>query len=141
MRYVLAFLCLATPAAAWEFSVTTKCHLDHVEAGAEMGLTYDPVTGLYSITVTRDTPWPAGPLFAMQFNGPRPIFIQTDRHMTSEDGRSLTVVDQGFGNVLNGLEFNTVAVAMLADTAVGVSLFGAADEVAAFRACTEAGLA
>jgi hypothetical protein len=38
--------------------------------------------------------------------GPRGNMISTSRHALSDDGRTLSVSDRGFGNVLNGLEFN-----------------------------------
>jgi hypothetical protein len=62
--------------------------------------------------------------------------ISTGRHVLSEDGRTLSVRDRGFGNVLNGLEFNVVALAATGDRVVSIDLDGAAPEVAAFRACT-----
>ncbi len=140
MRLALILALLASPAAAWEFSATSICILDHSEEATEMRLTYDPGNGEYAITVTRDEPWPEGSIFSMRFDGPMPIFIQTDRHVASEDRRSLTVTDRGFGNVLNGLQYNSFALSFLADEMAIVSLVGAAEEVAAFRACTEAGL-
>jgi hypothetical protein len=45
------------------------------------------------------------------------------------------VSDRGFGNVLDGLEFNQVALAATGDRVVSIDLDGAAPEVAAFRAC------
>lgn len=142
MRIALVLALLLSPPAAlaWEFSATSICILEHSEDAADMRLTYDPTNGEYAITVTRDEPWPDGPVFSMRFDGRMPVFIQTDRHVTSEDGRSLTVTDRGFGNVLNGLQYNSFALSFLADEMAIVSLVGAAEEVAAFRACTEAGL-
>ncbi|MBO6707236.1 MAG: hypothetical protein JJ912_14180, partial [Roseitalea sp.] len=72
---------------------------------------------------------------AMRFDGPIGLTITTDRHIASDEGRSLTVTDSGFGNVLNGLEFNHTATALLGDRAVPVSLDGAAPAVQDFRAC------
>lgn len=140
MRLAFLLALFATPVSAWEFSATTICILEHSEEQTDMRLTYDPLDSLYSITVTRDAPWPEGPVFSMRFDGRMPIFIQTDRHRTSEDGRSLTVEDQGFGNVLNGLQYNSFAFSALGDETAVVSLNGAAEEVEAFRACTEAGM-
>ena len=64
--------------------------------------------------------------------------ISTDRHVLSDDGRTVTVRDTGFGNVLNGLEFNGAATAILADAAVTFPLDGIAEPMAAFRACLAA---
>jgi hypothetical protein len=77
----------------------------------------------------------------MAFAGERPISIQTNRFTLSNDGRSLTVKDRGFGNVLNGLEFNARAYAMLGDTTVGISLDGINPAITAFRACPAVNLA
>jgi hypothetical protein len=69
----------------------------------------------------------------MEFFGPRPLAIGTDRH--SADGATLTVRDSGFGNVLDGLEFNTNAVATSGARRVQIALDAAAPAVQAFRAC------
>jgi hypothetical protein len=61
--------------------------------------------------------------------------ITTDRHVLSDGGTSLTVTDRGFGNVLDGLQFNNVATALLGNTAVVIPLANAAEPVARFRAC------
>ena len=136
MRLCLALLLLATPVHAWEFSSTPLCTLSHSEPGADVTLTYDPRGPVYTITVTGPDGWPDGGVFAIRFDGPRPLTITTNRQII--DGPSLTVTDRGFGNVLSGLEFNTMATARLGNTAVPVSLDGAAEPVAAFRACTTA---
>ena len=106
-----------------------------------MRLTFDPTGPLYTIAVTLDGPWNAAPVFAMKFDGRRPIFIQTDRFGLTDDDRTLSVADKGFGNVSNGLQFNDSATALLGNQAASVSLEGAAEPVAAFRACAEAGIA
>lgn len=46
------------------------------------------------------------------------------------------MTDRGFGNVLDGLEFNETATALLGDQAVVLSLEGAAPAVQSFRART-----
>ena len=51
-----------------------------------------------------------GPIFAIAFVGDSPFEITTNRHALSDDGQTLTVRDRGFGNVLNGMEFNTTAI-------------------------------
>ena len=104
-----------------------------------MELTHDPTGPLYTITVTRLQPWPDAPVFAMQFDGPRPIAISTTTQSFSADRRSLTVSDTGFGNVLNGLQFNFTASAFLGDAAVVVSLANASEPVQKFRDCDQRG--
>ncbi len=142
MRLALAFLLLASPAAAWEFSPSPICTLSHSTEIADLRVTYDARLPEYGMTLTRrDTPWSPGPVFAIRFDGPRGLTISTDRHGLNDGGQSLTVADSGFGNVLNGLEFNDTATALLADQSVTIPLTGAAPEVQKFRACTEAPLA
>ncbi|WP_227271138.1 hypothetical protein [Roseobacter weihaiensis] len=108
---------------------------------AEIALTYDPRVPVYSITITRSAPWPQADIFAMQFSGPAALSISTDRHSYSLDGLSVTVTDSGFGNVLDGLQFNDTATAILGGTTQSFDLAGAADAVEAFRLCQpEAGV-
>lgn len=113
----------------------TLCTLEHREPGAEILLTYDPDGPRYSITLSGDAPWRVGPVFALRFEGGRALTISTDRHMLSEDGASLTVVDRGFGNVLRGLSENQSATGQLGSVSLSFSLNGAAPEVAKFEAC------
>lgn len=132
----LAFLLLTTSTAqAWEFTPGLPCRLTHDTGSAQVELTYDPTGPLYSITVTVSEPWPDAPAFGMRFDGPQGRAIGTDRHVLSEGGRALTVMDRGFGNVLDGLQFNHTAWAMSGDRQVSFALDGAAEPVAAFRAC------
>ena len=102
-----------------------------------MELTYDPDGPLYAITVTLPEPWPEAPSFAMRFDGPQGRTIATDRHQLSNNGRSLTVTDRGFGNVLDGLQFNVSTTAVSGDTGVTIPLDGAAEEVEKFRTCED----
>lgn len=142
LRPALAFVMLASaaPAQAWEFTPGLPCRLHHTEGDIDVTLTFDPTQPLYSVTVTQPQPWPEADVFAMRFDGPAPLAIGTDRHQLDPTGRSVTVTDTGFGNVLNGLQFNDAATATLGDRSVSVSLEGAAEPVAAFRACeVEAG--
>ena len=88
-----------------------------------------------------DSQWQNAPTFGMAFANDRPISIQTDRHTISPDGRSITVKDRGFGNVLNGLEFNARAYAILGDQTVGIDLEGIGPAMTAFRNCPAANLA
>lgn len=126
----------AAPAQAWEAGVEGRiCTLEHSGAQGEVRLTYDPSLPRYTISIRRAEPWPEAAVFAMRFYGPRANMISTTRHVLSEGGRTLTVTDRGFGNVLDGLEFNAAALAVAGAANVAVSLEGAAPEVAAFRAC------
>lgn len=126
---------LAAPVHAWTFTPVPICTLSHDGAEAAVRVTHDP--GLdepYAIAVTRKAgAWPADPGFAIRFEGPRGLTIGTMRHRVAGD--TLTVTDRGFGNVLDGLEFNDRAVALSGDAAVAVDLAGAAGPVQAFRAC------
>lgn len=136
MIRALALLLLAAPAHAWEFSPTPICTLSHAEGGADVEVTYDHATSLYAIAVTSAGGWPAAPAFSIRFDGDRPNTISTARHVVADN--TLTVTDTGFGNVLDGLEFNLAATAFTQTAAVTVSLDGAAEPVQQFRACTSA---
>ena len=132
-------LILASPASAWEFTPRPVCTLSHATESERVVVTYDPrLPEPYAIAVTGATPWPDTPGFSMRFDGPRGLTISTDRHKVSEGGRTLSVTDTGFGNVLNGLEFNNTAIALSGNIAVPFPLAGAAPEVQAFRACIAA---
>ena len=127
---------LSTPALAWEFSPRPICTLSHLDELAETTVTYDPASGEYAIGIRLiSSTWPAEDAFGIRFEGAAPNVIVTDRHQISESGTVLTVTDRGFGNVLNGLEFNARAVALTGDLAVSIDLDGAAPEVARFRDC------
>ncbi|MGB0497534.1 MAG: hypothetical protein ACPGID_04280 [Rubricella sp.] len=138
IRSAFALLLLTTPAYAWEVTLGPVCTLSHETEAVEVELTHDPAQPLYSITLRRDAPWPNGPVFAMRFADAVPIFITTDRHVLSEGGRALTVTDRGFGNVLDGLQFNATAFALIDDQTIAIPLAGAAPAVAAFRECRAA---
>ncbi len=136
MRAALLLACLAAPAAAWEFTDRPICTLSHATDGAEVTVTYDPAIPEYAIAIRLlDGTWAAGPVFSIAFDGTRPLTIGTDRHAVSDDGTTLTVTDRGFGNVLNGLEFNRTATATSGQSAVTLPLDGAAPAVRAFRGC------
>lgn len=142
MRTVLAFLLLASPAAAWEFSASPICTLTDISEAGETTVTYDPAITEYTITITlSEGRWSDDAVFGMAFANNRPISIQTDQHSISPDGRSITVKDRGFGNVLNGLEFNSRAYAILGDQTVGIDLIGIGPAITAFRNCPAANLA
>jgi hypothetical protein len=125
-----------SPAAAWEFTPLPVCTLSHQTDQARVIVTYDPrLPEAYAIAVTGPAAWPDAPVFSMRFDGPRGLTISTDRQQLSDGGRTLSVTDTGFGNVLNGLEFNNTATALAGDISVPFPLAGAAPEVRAFRAC------
>ena len=136
MRLLFALILFVAPAQAWEFSPTPVCTLSHDEGATRIEVTYDNGTRLYAIAVTAAEVWPNAPSFSMRFDGGRPNTISTTRHSTA--GRTLTVMDTGFGNVLDGLEFNTTATAFTQTAAVTVSLEGAPEPVQRFRACAAA---
>ncbi|MDJ0821159.1 MAG: excinuclease ABC subunit B [Paracoccaceae bacterium] len=133
MRLALLFLLCATPALAWEFRPDPICTISDDAAEVSVRVTYDPVARDYAIHLTRPGGWPAAAVFALRFVGPNGLTISTDRHQI--EGDTLSVYDRGFGNVLNGLQFNHTAIALIGDVAQEIDLLGAADPVAAFRNC------
>lgn len=135
MRWLIALAFVASPAQAWDFTPGQPCVLSHDTGTAQVELTYDPTQPLYTITVTRPTPWPEAPLFKMRFEGPHRSEIGTERHTLSQDRRSVTVIDRGFGNLLGGLENNLSAHAILGEAEAIFPLDGAAEPVQKFRAC------
>ncbi len=126
-----ALICLAAPAGAWQFSPTPICTLDNLEDAPHVRVTYDGA--LYAIHLSNPAGWPDAPVFALRFEGGDANTISTGRHAV--EGDTLTVTDSGFGNVLNGLQFNGRAVALLGETEVPFDLSDAAAAVAAFRTC------
>ncbi len=140
MRYLLALLMMVGPAYSWEFTIDDLCRLRHDTGAVQVEVTYDPAAPEYAIHITRETAWPAAEAFGIRFSGARPNTIVTDRQVITNEGRTVSVYDSGFGNVLNGLQFNETASALLGDALVDVRLDGAADPVAEFRTCTTARL-
>ncbi len=142
MRYLIASILLSsTPAAAWEAtSDGPVCLLSHATEDAEVVVSFDPRNALpYAIDLARiGTQWGAAPVFVMRFDGSGPLTITTDRHRLSQGNERLTVTDRGFDNVLNGIAFNQIAIAMLGDDTTIIPLFGAAPEVEKFRSCVAA---
>ncbi|WP_245818946.1 excinuclease ABC subunit B [Marivita hallyeonensis] len=123
-------------AAAWEFTPVPICTLFHQGEDMAVMVTYDHSVREYAIHLSREGGWPEDDVFSMRFEGERGLTISTTRHsVDAVDPRTLTVKDRGFGNVLNGLNFNARAVAVLGDLEVPVSLDGAAPAVEEFRAC------
>lgn len=144
MKYLAAFvLCLSfttSPARAWDFTPFPICTLTHSTEKGEVTLTFDPAGPEYTITlrfVPDDLAWPEGTPFGMEFLGGQPVRIGTDRQVLSDDRRSLTVTDTGFGNVLDGLEFNAFGEGRSGDASMQFSLADAAGPVARFRACED----
>ncbi len=138
MRTALIALILGNPVQAWEFTPGLPCLLTAETEAAEITLTYDPTQPLYTLTIRQAAPFTGADVFAMRFDGPSGLTISTDRHTLSADGRALSVADTGFGNVLNGLQFNDTAWALLGDQAIAFPLETAAEPVAAFRLCEAA---
>lgn len=139
MRLLFCLTLLAVPAHGWEATSGAICTLTHALPQAEVRLTYDPGGPVYAITLTRrDVTWAQGPVFAIRFEGPRSLTISTARHALSDADAALTVTDTGFGNVLDGLQFNDTATALIADQALTIPLAGAAGPLAKFRACAAA---
>lgn len=138
MLRVICLVLLASPAAAWDFSAAPVCTLRHKTPDMSVVVTYDPRQAApYAIALSRRAkPWPSAPVFGLRFSGGRERTITTPSHALSDDGRTLTVRDQGFGNVLDGLEYNSVATAFAGATAAQMSLETAPEAVRAFRACT-----
>ena len=136
MRFVLALMLMSGPAAAWEFTPGLPCLLTHAQPDIAVELTHDPTQPLFSITLTRTTPWPQAEVFALRFDGPAELTISTNRHVLSNQDLSLTVTDRGFGNVLLGLAANQTATALLGAVQAPFSLSGARDPVAAFADCS-----
>lgn len=137
MRFALVLSLLATPAFAWEFSSSPICTLSHTTEKADLTVTYNRRSdGPFAIEITQgDGNWQPSPVFLMRFDGPRRSVITTDRHTLGPEGKTLTVTDRGFGNVLDGIEFNIIAIAKSGETTLVFPLTGAAPAVRRFRVC------
>lgn len=134
IRAVLVLSCLASPAPAWEFAQTPLCTVSHDEANLSFEMTYDPGLPEYALHLTlKSGGWPSGAVFSLRFEGPAGLTISTNRHVI--EGTTLSVTDRGFGNVLNGLQFNVRAVALIGASEFPISLDGAAPSIEAFRDC------
>ena len=134
------FALLPAPALAWEFRADPVCTLSHAAEAVQVVVTHDPMIGDYAIALTlTDSAWPAAPAFHITFAGGRALTIGTGRHALSDEGRTLTVRDTGFGNVLDGIEFNARALAWSGARGVEMGLEGAGPAVRAFRACAGGG--
>jgi hypothetical protein len=139
IRLASALVFAASQASAWQFTPIPVCTLSHETAEASLAITFDPgQTEPYAMTITVARAWHDTDVFSLRFDGARGMTISTDRHRISPDARTLSVTDRGFGNVLNGLEYNTRATALSGDTALAFSLADAAPEVRKFRDCLTA---
>jgi hypothetical protein len=141
---LVAFLAtglMAGPVLGWSFSTNPLCTLTHDAGSVRVVVTHDPAIPEYAIALTlAEATWPQATAFGIQFRGGRELSIGTDRHELSDGDRTLSVRDSGFGNVLDGLEFNTTAravagAAVAGSMAIDIPLQGAAEPVRAFRAC------
>lgn len=138
MRRSLVLLLLPLPAAvgAWEFRAEPVCTLEHDTGEAAIAITYDHTTSEYRLDLTlAGKNWSPSSNFGIAFEGRRPLTIGTQRHRT--DGSTLSVTDSGFGNVLDGLEFNDRAIAFTGKQFAALPLDSAGVPVRQFRACTE----
>jgi hypothetical protein len=136
MRPVIALFLLTSPALAWDFTPTPICTILNDAPDLSIRVTFDPSQPEpYAISLTRPDPWPVTDTFGLRFDGPAALTIGTSRHRLSPDGRTLTVSDTGFGNVLDGLALNGTATALAGVTAVPIDLTGARPAVEAFLAC------
>lgn len=135
LRFLAIAMLTTTQAWAWEFTSDSICTLDHDDRDAAVRVIYDPSKQIYAISITPARPWRSGPVFGLRFDGQRSNTISTNRHIISDDNATLTVTDSGFGNVLDGLEFNQTATAFLGDQAFTFGLDNAAPAVREFRAC------
>jgi hypothetical protein len=137
--FALTLCAVPGPVLAWEFSALSVCTVRHQSETADLVMTYDPGARLYAIEITRrEGTWGDATVFGMQFVGAAPNAISTTRQTLSEDGKTLRVQDSGFGNVLNGLEFNARAGAFLGEVGEVFDLTNAAPAIAAFRMCEKA---
>jgi hypothetical protein len=134
---MIALFLLTAPAHSWDFTPVPVCTIAEGTADLSIRVTYDPSQAEpYAISLTRlGDPWPATETFALRFDGPAALSIGTGRHLLSPDGRTLTVSDTGFGNVLDGLALNGTATALAGATQIPFDLSGARPAVEAFRAC------
>ena len=134
MRIIALTMFLPTCASAWEFSPHPLCTLSHQSESAQIEITYDPGVPEYRMTLNLLAEhWARSENFGITFRGERPLTIGTDRHEI--DQGNLTVADTGFGNVLYGLEFNTIAIAFTSAQTEQFSLAGAPSAVRNFRSC------
>lgn len=144
MRLILALSLSIVPAIAQAWQVSLEdgiCVLNHESPAGDLRMTYDPSGPIYSISLTTETPWPDAPVFSIAFEGLSARTISTTAHILDDGGRRLTVRDTGFGNVLDGLEFNAIATASTGLGQMQLDLSDARPAIREFRACTATPLA
>ena len=136
MRLALLLIFAPFQALAWEFFPSPICTLSHETDEAKLVITHDPAVPEYRLEISLDSvSWVTSATFGIAFQGGTELTIGTDRHRT--DGVALSVADRGFGNVLDGLEFNRTATVFTEEQAVAFSLAGAQEPVRDFRDCAE----
>ncbi len=139
MLICAAMISLASSAVAWEFAETDVCTVTHDSTDMGVVLVFDPAASLYTITLTQpQNTWATDDNFRLRFDGPRALIIGTDRHVYGDEGRSLSVSDSGFGNVLDGIALNESMTALVGDQSVSLSTADAGEAMQAFRACPSA---
>lgn len=136
-RLIVFFTFLASASLAdWRFEESTICVLTGETSDSIVVLTHDYAEGRYTISMQRPgQTWQPGPTLSIAFEGGRPLTISTDRHALSEAGDVLSVSDRGFGNVLDGMQFNEQMTILTGEHSVVVPLNQAAPEVQDFRDC------
>ena len=136
MRMALMLILAPVQAFAWEFSPVPVCTLSHETDEAELVITHYPAVPEYRLEIElAGATWATSATFGMAFQGGAELTIGTDRHRM--DGQTLSVADRGFRNVLDGLEFNSVATAFTERQAISFSFSGAQRPVKDFRDCAE----
>ena len=141
MRAILTtcLVALTAPVSAWEFTETDICTVTHDAADVTVTLTFDPATDIYDIALALSSAtWGDGSNFRIVFDGPNPIAIGTDRQNINDGRTTLNVSDSGFGNVLDGIQFNRQMTASLGAQSITIPLAGAAEPMVAFRLCPSA---
>lgn len=139
MRIALIFAMMPLPSLAWEFSPDPICTLTHSAPDADIVITYNVDLPEYTLhIILRGGVWADTDTFQLIFGGGRGGAIGTTQQAISGDGTTLTVRDSGFGNVLDGLEFNRrMGVVTDAQMMFDVALDDAVPAVRAFRACPD----
>lgn len=136
MRYALIFACFPLPAAAWEFSPDPICTLSHQTDDVAFVITHDVANRTYTLEMTLlNSMWDPSPTFGITYSGSLPINIGTTQHRITNDSKTLSVSDSGFGNVLDGLEFNHTATATTQTQSLSLRTRGIEKPLKAFRAC------
>lgn len=137
-KSLLAFLLLipSLVSASWRFDETTACVITGETPETVVVVIHDYQAGRYTIAVSQTgQTWTPGPDLSIAFQGGRELVIGTDQHFLSDEGDVLMVTDRGFGNVLDGMQFNQRMTINTGEHIVKIDLNGAAAAVAEFRDC------